>query len=43
MVNRDFSDLFAAFNEAGKEDLIANKTAAARPQDLLDIDVLRRH
>ena len=27
----------------GREELIQNKSAAARPQDLLDLDLLRKH
>lgn len=27
----------------GREDLVANKRAAGRPQDLLDLDILARH
>lgn len=53
MVNRDFSDLFAALNDAGVKYLVIGahavafhaepKRAAARPQDLIDIALLERH
>jgi hypothetical protein len=49
-VNPDFRDLFSAFNAAGvrylvigRTELIANKRACGRPQDLLDVDQLLRH
>lgn len=34
-MNDDFADLLRSFDRFGKEDLIRNKVASARPEDLV--------
>jgi hypothetical protein len=40
LTNQDYRDLFAALNAHGVE--FKNKLAAGRPQDLADVEALKR-